>query len=146
MWRSLKKMTIRLIVFISMTIFFANTYVISNALTVNSVNTQPATYKKITPQTAMYFMKKYKNFIILDVRTKEEYDKEKIAGAILMPYTDIAKRAPVEIKNKYSLIFVYCRTGGRSSIAAHELVKLGYINVYDIGGISSWPYGTVVKK
>ncbi len=103
------------------------------------------TYKKITPKEAYDMMQKNKNYTLLDVRTKAEYDQKKIAGAISMPYTDVAKRAANELKDKNALIFVYCGNGSRSSIGAKQLVSLGYTNVYDFGGIIYWPYGTVNK-
>lgn len=82
------------------------------------------------------------SFVILDVRTQSEYQQKHIPGAVLLPVTDIASQAAAQLPNKDQLIFVYCRTGGRSSTASHTLVDMGYTNVYDIGGINSWPYDT----
>ncbi|MCL2322552.1 MAG: rhodanese-like domain-containing protein [Oscillospiraceae bacterium] len=103
-----------------------------------------APYKQVTPQQAYAMMQKYKNYTILDVRPKTEYDKSRIAGAISMPYADVANRAPAELKDKYALIFVYCAAGcSASSLAANDLDNMGYMNVFDIkGGITAWPYGT----
>jgi rhodanese-related sulfurtransferase len=80
------------------------------------------------------------NAIILDVRTAQEFATGKIPGAILLPDFDIRERAARVIPNKNALILVYCRSGARSREAAYELISMGYTNVFDFGGINSWPY------
>ena len=103
-----------------------------------------AVYHKITPQEAKSMMDGAAGaYTLVDVRTQSEFQAQRIAGAILIPYDQIAGLAASELPDKDALIFTYCRTGVRSSAAAHTLVGLGYTNVYDIGGIQSWPYGTV---
>ena len=82
-------------------------------------------------------------YIIIDARTQEEYDQGHIPGAILIPEYEIADRAEKELPDKDQLILVYCRSGRRSKIAAEELVKLGYTNVKEFGGIIDWEYETV---
>ena len=82
-------------------------------------------------------------YIILDVREQYEYDEGHILGAILIPYGEIADRAEKELPDKNQLILVYCRSGRRSKIAAEELVKLGYTNVKEFGGIIDWEYEIV---
>ena len=82
-------------------------------------------------------------YIILDVREQYEYDEGHIPGAILIPYGEIADRAEKELPDKDQLILVYCRSGRRSKIAAEELVKLGYTNVKEFGGIIDWEYEIV---
>lgn len=72
-------------------------------------------------------------YIILDVRTNEEYEKEHLKDSINIPYDEINENIELD-KNK--LILVYCQSGNRSSIAANTLTQLGY-NVYDMGGINS---------
>jgi rhodanese-related sulfurtransferase len=84
-----------------------------------------------------------KGIIILDVRTKEEYDAGHIKDAILIPVDTLEAEVEKLIKNKDAAIFVYCRTGRRSTTAANILVKLGYKNVYNLGGIVDWPYEIV---
>ena len=56
---------------------------------------------------------------------------------------EIAERAEKELPDKDQLILVYCRSGRRSKIASEELVKLGYTNVKEFGGIIDWPYDIV---
>ena len=72
-------------------------------------------------------------YIILDVRTNEEYQQEHIKDSINIPYDTINENVELD-KNK--LILVYCQSGNRSSIAANTLIELGY-NVYDMGGINT---------
>ena len=82
-------------------------------------------------------------YVLVDVRTDEEYKEKRIRGAILIPDNEIANRAAAALPNKNSLILVYCRSGRRSANAANALVRMGYTNVYDMGGIVDWPYETV---
>lgn len=83
------------------------------------------------------------DYIILDVRSKEEYDEGHIENAIVIPDTEIAARAENELKDKQQLILVYCRSGRRSKLASAALCEMGYTNVKEFGGILDWPYETV---
>lgn len=78
------------------------------------------------------------DFILLDVRTQEEYDEGHIPGAVLLPYDKIAIQAAVVLPDQGKEVIVYCRSGRRSAIAAETLAKLGYTKVADFGGISRW--------
>ena len=102
-----------------------------------------ATYEQITPQEAKKIMDTEKDYIIVDARTEEEFADGHIENAILIPEYEIAERAEKELPDKNGLILVYCRSGRRSKIASEELVKLGYTNVKEFGGIIDWPYETV---
>ena len=82
-------------------------------------------------------------YILVDVRTEAEFKAKRIEGAILIPYDEIGRRADSDLPGTNALIFTYCKTGRRSSAAAHTLVDMGYTNVYDMGGIETWPYNTV---
>ena len=97
-------------------------------------------YMNITAQEAKVLMDTEKDYIILDVRTQEEYDQGHIPGAILIPDTEIEDRAEGELTDKDQLILVYCRSGRRSKLAAQSLVGLGYTNIREFGGIIDWPY------
>ena len=101
------------------------------------------TYEQISGAEAKALMDSEKDYIIIDARTQSEYDEGHIPGAILIPEYEIAERAEKEIPNKRVLILVYCRSGRRSKIAAEELVKLGYTNVKEFGGIIDWEYDIV---
>ena len=102
-----------------------------------------ATYEQISGAEAKALMDSESGYIIIDARTQEEYDQGYIPGAILIPEYEIADRAEKELPDKNQLILVYCRSGRRSKIAAEELVKLGYTNVKEFGGIIDWEYETV---
>ena len=99
-----------------------------------------ATYEQIDGAKAKALMDSESGYIIIDARTQEEYDAGHIPGAILIPEYEIADRAEKELPDKDQLILVYCRSGRRSKIAAEELVKLGYTNVKEFGGIIDWEY------
>lgn len=100
------------------------------------------TYMNITAAEAKRMMDSEEGYIILDVRTREEYDQGHIPGAILIPNTEIEARAEEELTDKDQLILVYCRSGRRSKLAAEILVELGYTNIKEFGGILDWPYET----
>ena len=94
----------------------------------------------ITAEEAKEIMDSEEGYIILDVRTQEEYNESHIPGAILIPDTEIEARAEKELTDKDQLILVYCRSGRRSKLAAEALVELGYTNIKEFGGIIDWPY------
>ena len=99
-------------------------------------------YMMINAEKAKEMMDKTEEFVLLDVRSREEFSLEHIPGAIVIPHDEIIAKAEGAIKNKDIPVFVYCRSGNRSKIAAESLVSLGYKNVYEFGGINSWPYET----
>ena len=84
-------------------------------------------------------------YIILDVRTPEEFAAGHIAGSILIPDHEIGEKAENVLTNKDQLILVYCRSGRRSKNAASSLAALGYTNIKEFGGILDWEYGTVTE-
>ena len=100
-------------------------------------------YEQITPEQAKIMMDTKKDYIIIDARTTEEFAEGHIADAIFIPEYEITARAEKELPDKDALILVYCRSGRRSKIASEELVKLGYTNVKEFGGIIDWPYEVV---
>ena len=103
-------------------------------------NDQGAVYVNITAEEAKQIMDNEEGYIILDVRTQEEYDEGHIPGAIVIPHEEIAERAGDALTDKDQLILVYCRSGRRSKIAAEALAELGYTNIKEFGGIIDWPY------
>ena len=105
-------------------------------------NTQEAVYMNITAQEAKEIMDTQEGYIILDTRTQEEYDEGHIPGAIVLPYDEVLEKAEGILTDKNQLILVYCRSGRRSKLAAEDLVKLGYTNIKEFGGIIDWPYET----
>ena len=106
-------------------------------------NGKASTYEHITAEQAKSIMDTEKDYVIIDARTEEEFAEGHIENAILIPEYEIKDRAEKELPDKEQLILVYCRSGRRSKIASEELVKLGYTNVKEFGGIIDWPYETV---
>ena len=100
-------------------------------------------YHKMSAEEAYQMMKESGKYILLDVRTKEEYDQSHIDGAVLIPDYEIAAKAGEQLPDRGAVILVYCRSGRRSEGAAQQLIDLGYTNVYDFGGIIDWPYDLV---
>lgn len=105
-------------------------------------NAKDTGYKKISAEEAKKIMDS-EEIIVLDVRTLEEYSSAHIENAVLLPVTEIAAKAEEALPDKDAKILVYCRSGNRSATAARELINMGYTNVYDFGGINSWPYEVV---
>ena len=101
----------------------------------------PGEYRKISAEEAKGIMDAGGEYILLDVRTQEEFDRKHIEGAVLIPDYEIANRAERELPDKHALILIYCRSGRRSANAAKELIAMGYTNVYDFGGLETdWIY------
>ena len=100
-------------------------------------------YEQISQEQAKMLMDSESDYVILDVRTEEEFAEGHIAGAILIPDYAIKEKAESMLPDKNQLILVYCRSGRRSKLAASELVALGYTNVKEFGGIIDWSYGIV---
>ena len=101
---------------------------------------QGVVYVNITAEEAKQIIDTEEGYIILDVRTQEEYDQGHIPGAILIPDTEIKVKAEDVLTDKEQMILVYCRSGRRSKLAAETLVELGYTNIKEFGGIIDWPY------
>ena len=101
---------------------------------------QEASYMNITAQQAKEIMDTEKDYVILDTRTREEYDEGHIPGAMLIPHDEILEKAESVLTDKNQLILVYCRSGRRSKLAAEDLQKLGYTDIKEFGGIIDWPY------
>ena len=108
----------------------------------NTENNREAAYMNITAEEAKQIMDSETGYIILDVRTQEEYDQGHIPGAIVISHEQIAEKAEEVLTDKDQLILVYCRSGRRSKIASEALVELGYTNIKEFGGIIDWPYET----
>ena len=101
------------------------------------------TYRQVSPEEAASMMEKETDYIILDVRTQEEYETAHIPGAICIPNETIGTEDIPELPDKEQLILVYCRSGNRSKQASEKLAKQGYTNIVEFGGINSWTGETV---
>ena len=100
---------------------------------------QEISYRQITMDEAVVMMAEEEGYIILDVRTAAEFDEKHIPGAINIPNETIGTSTIPELPDKGQLILVYCRSGNRSKQASEKLVKSGYTNVVEFGGILDWP-------
>ena len=101
------------------------------------------TYQQITQEEAREMMDS-RQAIILDVREQDEYDSGHIPASVLLPVGTITKdTAAAAIPELDSTVLVYCRSGNRSKTASQALADLGYTNIYEFGGINSWPGETV---
>ena len=99
-------------------------------------------YQQISQEEAKEMMDT-QDVIILDVREQDEYDSGHIPGAVLLPEGTIDEETAAEvIPEKDSTVLVYCRSGNRSKTASSALAELGYTNIYEFGGINTWPYET----
>ena len=97
----------------------------------------------ISAKEAYEKMQQGGKFVLLDVRTPEEYRQVRIKGAKLIPVDEIESRAEKELKDKNIPILVYCHSGARAGSAVRILARLGYTDVQSFGGIMNWPYDTV---
>ena len=108
-----------------------------------TVPAEEATYRQINMDEAITMMEEESGYIILDVRTPEEFAEKHIPGALNIPNETIGTEEIPELPDKDQLILVYCRSGNRSKQASEKLVALGYTNIVEFGGINDWPGETV---
>ena len=101
-------------------------------------NSQANTYRQISMDEAVTMMAQETGYIILDVRRPDEFAAGHIPNAINVPNETIGTAEIPELPNKAQLIMVYCRSGRRSKEAAEKLLKLGYTNIVEFGGILDW--------
>lgn len=101
-------------------------------------------YRQINMDEAIAMMEAESDYIILDVRTPEEFSEKHIPGAINVANETIGSEEIPELPDKDQLILVYCRSGNRSKQASEKLVALGYTNIVEFGGINDWP-GEVIS-
>ena len=110
----------------------------------NKKTENEAQIKYVSMDDIVQIMNENTNYIILDVRTIEEYKEGHIPNAICIPNESIGSDIIEKLPNKEQLILIYCRSGNRSKQAAEKLKKLGYTNLIEFGGIIDWK-GKIVK-
>ena len=103
------------------------------------------TYRQVNMDEAITMMEEESGYIILDVRTPEEFAEKHIPGAINVADETIGTDEIPELPDKDQLILVYCRSGNRSKQASEKLAALGYTNIVEFGGINDWPGETVTE-
>lgn len=95
-------------------------------------------YRRISMEEAVVMMEEESGYIILDVRTPEEFGEKHIPGAVNIPNETIGTEEIPDLPDKEQLILVYCRSGNRSKQASGKLADLGYTNIVEFGGINDW--------
>ena len=95
-------------------------------------------YRQISMDEAVKMMRDEKDYIILDVRRPDEFAEGHIPRAINVPNEEIGTAEIAELPDKSQLTLVYCRSGRRSKEASEKLVKLGYTNIVEFGGIQDY--------
>ncbi|WP_033121156.1 rhodanese-like domain-containing protein [Oscillibacter sp. ER4] len=108
-------------------------------LTGCGAQSEESTYRQINAEEAAAMMEEESGYLILDVRTAEEFSEKHIPGAVNIPNETIGDQDIPELPDKEQLILVYCR----SKQASEKLVKLGYTNIVEFGGINDWTGETV---
>lgn len=109
-------------------------------LTECSGGASDGSYEQITQEAAKEMMDT-QEVIVLDVREQSEYDSGHISGAVLLPVGTIDEDTAAKVIPEIdSTVLVYCRSGNRSKTASSTLAGLGYTNIYEFGGINTWPY------
>jgi len=102
-------------------------------------------YLDIKPQEAQTKLQD-ENTILVDVRTPEEHAQKHIPGSVSIPLGNLIREVKQKIPDLETPVIVYCQSGARSSRAARALAKMGYQQVYNLGGINAWPYPTKSAK
>ena len=103
------------------------------------------TFNSVSMDEGLKLMANDKDFVLLDVRTPEEFSSGHIPGAVQLTNETFTKEdAENLLKDKGQTIYVYCRSGRRSKQSSQKLIDFGYINVIEIGGILDYN-GTVEK-
>ncbi|MBQ7574517.1 MAG: rhodanese-like domain-containing protein [Clostridia bacterium] len=103
------------------------------------------TYTQISQDEAKAMMSSDSGYVIVDVRTVDEFSSGHIPNAICIPNEDITTSKPELLPDINQEILVYCRSGRRSKEASQKLADIGYTNVYEFGGIIDWT-GEVVTE
>lgn len=116
----------------------------TNKDTDKDINESNFGVKHVTMDDIVEIMEENEAYIILDVRTIEEYNEGHIPNAICIPNETIDENVVNILSDKNQLILIYCRSGNRSKQATDKLENLGYTNLIEFGGIMDWK-GEIVK-
>lgn len=111
-----------------------------------SAPTGQAAYRQVSSDEAGKMMERETGYIIVDVRTQQEYDEGHIPKAVCIPNETIDREPPTLLSDKEQKIFVYCRSGRRSKEAAQKLADMGYKNIVEFGGIRDWHGAITTEK
>ncbi len=143
MGRVKAKHLIALVVLLSIVVAIAGIVACSGNGTTNG-NLEPPTQtiEDVTPEQAATLIEENKDndaFVVLDVRTPEEFSEGYIADAVNLDFYSETFRDDLDGLDKSKKYLIYCRTGGRSGVALNIMQELGFEEVYDLsGGIIGW--------
>ena len=116
-----------------------------NDIIPSATNLPVNNYRQITMNEAVKIIEEESGYIILDVRRPDEFAAGHIPNAVNLPNENIGTTEIPELPNKEQMILVYCRSGRRSKEASEKLVKLGYSNVVEFGGILDWKGDIIIE-
>ena len=105
---------------------------------------EQAKYRRITADEAQVLMQQTQDYLILDVRSPEEFAEGHIPHAINIPMERFGEAPPQELPDRNQTIFVYCVKGIRSMNVANRLAHMGDKNIVEMGGIQDW-HGAIEK-
>lgn len=125
-----------LVILVAIGIFLKNR---NSSTEENKITTKEPNIQYVSMNDIEKIMNENENYIILDVRTIEEYNDGHIPGAICIPNETIDENVVSKLPDKEQLILIYCRSGNRSKQATKKLKDLGYLNLIEFGGIIDWP-------
>ncbi len=117
--------------------------------------TKPAGISDLSPAEAYELTQKNRtnpDFVILDVRTEQEYQNGHLENAVLMNFFSTQFKEQLNGLDRNRTYLVYCKMGGRSKIAQKRMEKLGFTTVYNVpGGKDRWlieeiPFGSGLQK
>lgn len=137
-----RKNNMRKRVFLAIFVVVVSFLSIVGCAQVQSDTEKKVAVQAISAESAKKRLEAEKGIVLLDVRTVAENNEKRIPGSVLIPVEVINSQAPEKLRDKDAVIFVYCRSGSRSTIAAQALAKMNYTNVHNLGGINNWPYQT----
>ena len=132
--RNLITIIVILVIIVVIGIFLKN----RNSKEDNKITVKDANIQYVSMNDIEKIMNENENYIILDVRTIEEYNDGHIPSAICIPNETIDENVVNKLPNKEQLILIYCRSGNRSKQATIKLKDLGYLNLIEFGGIIDW--------
>lgn len=105
---------------------------------------EQAKYRRITTDEAQVLMQQEQDYLVLDVRSPEEFAAGHIPHAINIPMEAFGDEPPRQLSDRNQTIFIYCVKGIRSMNVANRLAHMGYKNIIEIGGIQDW-HGEIEK-
>ena len=94
----------------------------------------------ISPDSVLYILQTDEKALLVDVRSQEEHAGGYIPGSICIPLNELIESDAEQLPDKNIVIIVYCQAGSRSQQAYEFLLELGYLYVYNMGGVVNWPY------